>query len=248
MSLPERSEGGSRIYRYDNVKSEGFVPPASTDCLEQITAHIEKYLGDPAYVYHELVSEHVHIDVHMIWPTPARPFITAVTSGMSDLPMTVPPGAEKFRFAELMICLPPDWPTSTESFKDNAHYWPIRLLKFMARFPHQYKSWFGPGHTLPNGNPPVPFDDSTQMNGALLDYMFRVPQEFHRLVISEDKVINFYGVFPVHPDEMDLKLNLGSKHLREQFKTHHVTELLDPKRPSVVAPPPKAAKPWWKLF
>ena len=32
-----------------------------------------------------------------------------ITSGMSDLPMSAPPGAEECRYAELMISLPPSW-------------------------------------------------------------------------------------------------------------------------------------------
>ena len=29
-------------------------------------------------------------------------------------------------------------------------FWPIQMLKFLARFPHEYKTWLGWGHTIPN--------------------------------------------------------------------------------------------------
>ena len=64
-----------------------------------------------------MISDLVHIDVHWVQPTPKRPYHTLVTSGMSDKPMTVPAGAEHLRFAELMLCLPPEWQMSMEAFK-----------------------------------------------------------------------------------------------------------------------------------
>lgn len=42
--------------------------------------------GVLAFVWHELVSDLVHLDVHVAEPTPARPYYTVVTSGMSDRP------------------------------------------------------------------------------------------------------------------------------------------------------------------
>jgi hypothetical protein len=33
----------------------------------------------------------------------------------------------------------------------------IKTLRWLAHFPHTYKTWVGSGHTIPNGNPPGPF-------------------------------------------------------------------------------------------
>ena len=114
----EFSEGGSRIFRHSADSVKGFsVPAESCVYLECITAHIEQHLGQVSGVLHELISDQIHLDVLQVDPTPERPFYTLITSGMSDLPMATPAGAEKFRFAELMICLPQDWPMDEEGHR-----------------------------------------------------------------------------------------------------------------------------------
>jgi hypothetical protein len=34
--------------------------------MEAISAHIARWIGEPASVFHELVSDKVHIDVHIV--------------------------------------------------------------------------------------------------------------------------------------------------------------------------------------
>ena len=41
----------------------------------------------------------------------------------------------KLERAELVIALPPDWRLDVESMKEERGYWPIRLLKILARLP-----------------------------------------------------------------------------------------------------------------
>ncbi len=80
--------------------------------ITAIADHIERHLGPVQGVYHELISDKVHLDVHVVAPSADFPFYTLVTSGMSDRPMTVPPEAgpdDAPRFAELCILLPSTW-------------------------------------------------------------------------------------------------------------------------------------------
>ena len=48
--------------------------------------------------------------------------------------------------------------------------------------------------------------------------------------------VNFYGVIPVHQEELDRKLEAGTEALYDPFDEAGVNELLDPGRPSVIAP------------
>ena len=89
---------------------EGEFVFGDPETMEQLVAHIEQYVGKIETVFHELVSTLVHIDVHYIPPTEERPWKTLVTTGMSDLPMTVPDDASELAYAELLLCLPPEWP------------------------------------------------------------------------------------------------------------------------------------------
>lgn len=210
--------------------------------MEAISDHIEKHAGPIGNVWHEIVSDLVHIDVHQVAPTKDRPYWTLVTSGMSDLPMNTPEGCEEWKFAELMLCLPGDWKLNQEDFKDEKHYWPIRWLKMLARFPHEYRTWFGWGHTIPNGDPAEPFDKSVGFDCMMLSRPMTLSTEFWSLPIRKDKVIHFYALMPLYPGEVALKLKRGAEELERRFEQHKISEIVDPYRRDV------SKKEWWKLW
>jgi hypothetical protein len=229
----EVSPGGSQMYRYGERDREFELAIGDEQTIERISRHIEEHLGPVANVLHEVISDLVHIDVHVVEPTDERPFYTLVTSGMSDRPMTVPPQCEELRFAELMISLPADWPMTQEAFRQQDVYWPVRGLKFLARFPHEYQSWLSWGHTIPNGDPPEPLADNTELCCLLLLSPVHAPEGFNSLAIDHEKTVNFFSVIPLYREEMEYKLERGVEALVERFVEHEVTELLDIQRPNV---------------
>jgi hypothetical protein len=230
----EKSQSGAPIYRHKNLDRDFDFAVGDSENIDRITRHIEDHIGPVATVFHEVISDLVHVDIHIVAPRPERNCYTLVTSGMSDRAMQTPGEFAAFRYCELMLSLPPDWPMSQEAWKDEANYWPIRLLKFLARFPHEYRTWLWCMHTLPNGNPPRPFASNTAMNGVILLPPVTLPQAFHELVIDAEKTIHFHGVVPLHPDEMDLKLKEGAEALFDGFEKHDVSEILNPARASVI--------------
>lgn len=258
----DTSESGQPIYRHQERERDFEPVIGDSDNIDAITEHIQQHIGKVATVFHELVSDLVHIDIHIVNPTPERNYYTLVTSGMSDKPMTTPPGCEELRHAELMLSLPPDWPMGNEEWKKEENYWPVRALKFLARLPHEYQTWLGMMHTIPNGDPSRPFADSTRLCGAIILPPLRIKPEFHQLEISPEKTINFYAVVPLHADEMDFKLKHGAEALFDGFDKYRVTELIDSARPSSLGggignsgggrvggeqqAPPK--KKWWWPF
>jgi len=227
----QRKPGGS-----DHPDDVSVAPAARWSSITEIEAHFATHLGAPSFVWHELVSSEVHLDVHVVTPTDTKPYYTLITSGMSDRPMCVPLDLERrtaLQFAELMLMLPEDWfvdPRSVEELDDERKYWPIRLLKALARFPHEYRTWLGFGHTVPNGDPPAPFADDTQMCCALLVPPVRVPSAFYDLTLRDGREINVYAVVPLYAEELQLKLTHGTDALLERFDRAGVTELLDPCR------------------
>lgn len=230
----EYSESGAPIYRHES-REKPFEPShGDADQIERISEHIEKYLGDPGMVFHELVSDLVHIDVHQVPPRPDRNFYTLITSGMSERPMTTPEEAAEFQFAELLLCLPPDWKLTQEAFEDERNYWPIRLLKTLARLPHEYDTWLSFGHTIPNGDPAEPYASDTKLCCALLAPPCLADEQFFKLQLSAEKTIYFWAVVPLYQEEVDFKLKEGADPLFERFDQHSVTELLDVKRKNVV--------------
>jgi hypothetical protein len=239
----ELSESGNPIYRYQTPEKGEWVPPdKSGSSMEAIGQHIEAHIGKVENVFHEILSHIVHVDIHIVAPTPERPYHTLVTSGMSDLPMSPPKGAEESRFAELMLCLPSSWPMGDEAWEIKENYWPIRLLKMLARFPHEYKTWLWFGHTMPNGNPPEPFASNTLTSCMMLARPVTVSTTFWTLQAGEDKTINFFSILPLFPDEQELKLKKGANVIIERFEKAKYSELIDLSRKSV------ATNPWWRVF
>ncbi len=226
----EYSESGSPVYRHAPRRKEFQLAAGDSTAIEAITKHIEAHVGKIETVFHELVSDLVHVDVHYVEPTDGKPYHTLITSGMSDLPMTVPEGAEDFRHAELVISLPPSWPLTQKAFEDERNYWPIRWLKILARLPHEYNTWLGYGHTVPNGDAPQPFAPNTKLCCSLLLLPVLVPDDFLELTLSDDKTIRFYSLVPLYEEEVDFKLKQGADALVERFEEAEVSELLDIKR------------------
>ena len=229
----EPSTAGQNIMRHVPRKRELQFAIGDQDSIEQISAHVDEHIGPIVTVFHELVSDLVHIDIHMVPPTEGRPYTTLVTSGMSDLPMTTPAGTTLPRYAELLLSLPSDWPLSQEAFSDERNYWPIRMLKTLARLPHEYQTWLGFGHTVSNGEPALPYADNTKLCGALVFLPLLVPEAGRELKIDDEKTIWFYSVLPIYKEEMDFKLKKGSDALFDRLAGQDVTELLDIKRKNV---------------
>lgn len=225
------SLSGSPIYRHGEPRP--WTPASGEECVEQISAHIEKHLGLVETVFHEIVSDRVHIDVHIVKPTPDFPFIRLVTSGMSDLPMATPSNPDIPRFVELLITLPPYWRVDQESFNDESWYWPMRLLKALARLPHAHETWLGWGHTVPNGDPPEPYAYTTGLCGAIILPSVSVPSEFETLTIDAKKTITFYAVVPLFEGEMNFKLRAGSDELLKKFNKNKVNDIVCMKRKDV---------------
>lgn len=229
----EKSKSGAPILRHEHRERDIDIAVGDSENIEAISDHIEKYIGPIGNVFHEVISDLVHIDVHIVEPTEARNFHTLVTSGMSDRAMSTPEEYSACAYSELMICLPPDWPMGEEAWKIEENYWPIRVLKMLARFPHDYQTWLWSMHTIPNGNPAEPFADNTKLTGALLIPPLTVEEEFYMLSLTDEKTIHFHALIPLYDDEMNLKLNKGAEALFEGFDRIGVSEILIPNRPSV---------------
>lgn len=234
MEAKEFSESGDPIYRYDNVEPKSFTPAiGDVDNIEAISNHIEKNIGKIHCVFHEVISDLVHIDVHWVKPTEKFPFHSLVTSGMSDIAMKTPEGLEQNQYAELCILLPENWKIDganyelmTEVFKEEINYWPVRWLKTIARFPHEYDTWVGHGHTIPNGMEAEPYAANTKLGCMLLLPSISLGTQFFELKITE-KIIRFYCLYPIYKEEMEFKLKNGSDALIDKFEKYNISDIVD---------------------
>lgn len=218
----------------DDAAPDQELVSGSPDTIDAISDHITLHIGEIAFVFHEIVSPLVHIDVHVVGPTPQRDYYTLVTSGMSDRPMSTPDSAHDFCYAELMLSLPPTWLLSKEAFKDECNYWPIRLLKTAARFPHEHNTWITVGHTMIEEGEPTSYAENTAMCSMIVGIPMNVPEEFWRLDRPSGDTVFFYSVIPIHIEELNYKLKHGSDALFDRLLKRGVSEILDPQRKSVI--------------
>jgi predicted Zn finger-like uncharacterized protein len=233
----EVTQGGSVVHRHAERERDFEAATGDEELIEAISNHIDRYVGDPAWVFHELLSDIVHLDVHVVSPTPERNWHTLVTSGMSERPMQAPPGAEQYEYAELVLCLPPTWQVSEEAFKidEERYYWPVHWLKSLARLPHEYETWLGAGHTVPNGDPPEPFHPRTKMCCWLTLGPIWFDDEFATLNLPDGRQINFLAIVPIYAEEMQLKLEGGLEALVDKLSELDLMDLMNPSRKNVAA-------------
>ena len=191
----------------DTQDEEEFSNPEvyTEEEMEAVEGHIEQYFGKVENVFHELVSPDIHVDICIVPPTEERDYYTLVTMGMGAHRMNVPEELAEYKLerAELAIALPADWKLDQESMKDEKWYWPIRLLKSLARLPINCDSWLGHGHTVENREP---FADNTKLCTATLIGPQGTEDGSEVCTLPGGEEVNFYQVIPLYEDELDYKL------------------------------------------
>ncbi|EQB89804.1 hypothetical protein J2Z44_001690 [Clostridium punense] len=199
---------------------------------DEIQNHVEMVFGKVTNTLSEIVpGSNVAINLNVIESSNDTDFITVFTTGMSDIPMDDSIEAYEERFAELIIKLPSNWPIKKKDINDMNNYWPLGWIRKIAHIPHMYDGWIGEGIIIPNGEPPKPFSENTNLscmmickpNGNILD----------RLIDSSGNIINFYVLIPVYKEERDMALKNGYKYLMQKMVDEGITDVIDIKRKNV---------------
>ena len=189
--------------------------------LADISKQIDRHIGKDRYVLHEIVSPTVHIDIHVIAPNQQFPYLTIMTSGMSDIDMVVPKGAtpaEDYKLAEVIAFLPADWPidqlaNSTEEGTESPGWYPIRWLKHYARMAHERNtalSWYV---STSNGAPASPIGEATDMVGFLFSPAIQLGGEGLFVPTRDDRKIRILNLVPILGDEVQFAMKKGGEAL-----------------------------------
>ncbi len=208
--------------------------PAPIRHLESITNHIEKHFGSDYFVLHEKKSKIVHVDIHIVRPSPTRPFFTLLTSGMSDLDMHTPDGFEDLALAELCLCLPADWPLSLTNlaWREPRYFWPINFLQQSARYPHRHKTWFSWGHVVEGLEYWLHADAGVNFTGMFLLKPQTFPEGADKLTMENGRKVYYLAIVPLLSREIAFDKNHDSSALEEKLFEAGVTELVNPQRES----------------
>lgn len=182
--------------------------------MKAVEKHICKYYGKFDNVFHELFSPDIHVDICVIPPDKKRNYYLLVTMGMGAHKMNVPEKLAEYNLerAELMIALPRDWKVGES---DECWYWPIRLLKSIARLPIMANTWLGWGHTVDNQEP---YADNTSLCGAVLLYPEAGKADGNVLTLPNGDDVNFYQIIPLYREEMEYKVANDTEALLERME------------------------------
>lgn len=190
-----------------------------------IEEHIREYFGEFPTVYHEMVSPDIHVDICCVPPTEKRDYYTLITMGMGahimSLPSDLPP--EEYGRAELIICLPRDWKLGET---DDEWYWPIGVIKSLARLPIACTTWLGWAHSIDNQEP---FASNTELCGSLLINPEDIPEGADVCELPNGDKVRFYEVIPIYRSEMEFKIDHDADALISRMAD--VSHVVDINRP-----------------
>ena len=201
--------------------------------LDAVESYIETNFGTYANVFHEIVSPDIHLDICIVDPTEERNYYMLVTLGMGAHRMNVPKELAEYKLerAELAIALPPDWKIHED---DEVHYWPIRLLKNLARLPIEDDTWLCWGHTIDNRA--RCYAENTKLTAALIVSAQIKGGGDTVCPLPNGDEVNFYQIIPLYRDELNYKFDRSAKELLNLFDERRVSFVIDPERRSALAP------------
>jgi hypothetical protein len=214
-----------------------------SELIASIARHISLQVAPVERVYHEKVSDEFHIDIHHVPPAWNRPFHALITSGMSALPMHTGTDATEWRFAELCILLEPSWRLAPDALEDERWYWPVRLLKILARYPRDNNTWLGYGHSVATANPPTPFAEDTHLCACVLLPPMSLGIEFSRMHRDDGADTYFWAVVPIYEDELIFKMYKGVDALMDALDTAGITDVVSRDRASALGS--RTTRGWW---
>lgn len=179
-----------------------YLKAKEADIIEK---HYDKYLTEAgakadSMIWHEIVDDGLHIDLVHYLPTKEFPYHVFGTIGMSAYKM---PNVVPYRNIELLMFLPEDWQVDSKAIMDEKWYWPIRLLKMVARMPYECDSYLTVGHTISQDEKFTKFADCTDMSCGLVAFPTWLNYDFFTLKygLLPRKKVNFLCLTAITKDE-----------------------------------------------
>ena len=187
-----------------------------------------------------LLTKQTESDINLLLISTEKrsPIQLIMTDGLSTYEQPVPEKYSTLKHVELYFCLPSYWDIED---KDNPNMnWVQPWIQKLAKHLMEKKTWYGVGHTFPNGNPVEAISPTMKQKYFLLNTPTYLAEELTPLIV-EDKTIEFLSIVPIFEDELDYKMGKGTYKLQKKFLDKNITELLDDYRMSTL-------KNKWRIF
>jgi hypothetical protein len=147
-----------------------------------------------------------------------------LTNGLSAYNMPVPDKFKDRAYNELFFCLPSYWDLTDKS--NTNMNWVFVWIQKLYKHVLEKETWFGPGHTIPCGNPFKALSDTMKSNHLFLVEPMLLKDEMLPFE-TELKTTYFLAILPIFEDEMDYKRGKGTFKLLEKLANSRISEKLD---------------------
>lgn len=161
-----------------------------------------------------------------------------VTNGLNSYEMPVPEKMKGREFNELYFCIPSYWEMNEPT--NPKMNWVFIWIQKMAKFVLEKNTWFGHGHTIPNGPDKLPLSPTMNQTALLLMDPILLEEELAPILI-DGKTVHFLAIMPIFSDELDYKQARGTFKFLQKLNLKGVNEKLDDFRTSIL-------KGKWRLF
>lgn len=163
----------------------------------------------------------------------AVPVTVVSTASLSNYRMPVSEKWKGREYNEIAFVVPSYWDFND---LDNLNFnWIFSWLFRLESFVREKQTWFGPGHTIPAGNPPLAISHTMKHDHFIfLDPIF-LESYMEPFVVGEDDekhLVHFLSIVPIYPDEVDYKMGKSTFHLIKKMRARNFDERLDDYRPS----------------
>lgn len=215
----------------DEQKAEDGLYLYSSDEIMEYEKYVKKTFGKFPKVFHEIVSPDIHLDIVIVPPISENDCYKLITMGAGAYNMDVPEDLSKWNLdcAEYIIYLPSDWNIASSKPED---YWPIGMMKQIARLPIYGKTWLTAGHTVYLGEQPVTDKSAAPFTSVMLLNALDRSGRPCKMELSSGRVVNFYLIYPLYKEELDYKLDTCLNDLLECFPEEDFSVVIDPCRPN----------------
>ena len=224
------SFGDERKEIFDILKGKpraSLTSLAVDDCKSPYIKHLEEYYGTPDKLKLSKIVCDFPVSIYTI-ATPDGFCKVLATEGMSAKAMTVPEELKDFKYAELMMFLPDNWPIDDESLKKNEFSWPFEWLQRLAYYPHENKTFLGGrSATFSNGEPPDAITEGTELSAFLA---LSQDVQSDQFIDQSGKKVQIYKVIPIFKEELEFQRKNGTGLLLERFAEFNIPTTIDLER------------------
>jgi len=158
------------------------------------------------------------------------PLRLIMTNGLSSYNMPVPERYKGREYTEIFFCIPGYW--DFEDKENEAMQWPLNTIQKLAKNVLENETWYGPGHTIANGNPVKEISATMKQNHFLLADPIEVESYLTPLEVDGNKIY-FLAIIPLFYNEFERKMGKGYPKWIRKFRQKKGNEILDDYRQSI---------------